>query len=405
VILNDALEGAKASHGDGLNPLVGAANALLHMVVPLRLMVAPPDMEQLRHRLIQAIQLFEAQACANQVNLEKVAAARYALCTLMDETISSTAWGEGVWNSRSLLVTFHNQAWGGEKFFLILQRLCQDARKNFDVLELMYLCLALGLEGRYRVMDRGVEQLTALRARLLQLIQQQRGALERDLSLCWRGTEAPQQSALRLVPLWVLAAVVAALLLTLQMTYSWLLNRDSDPIYSQLSMVQITLPSNVVRPDDFSYGEKPALEGVSKFLAPEVAAGLIGVRETAGRSIITLSGDGVFASGSADVASAFEPLLARIGGALATVPGEVLVVGYTDNIRPAMMARLSSNFDLSNARAKNVARLLASLAGPSSRYLSEGRGETEPLFPNDTASNRARNRRVEITLLAPTKMQ
>ncbi|MFK7699312.1 type IVB secretion system protein IcmH/DotU [Pseudomonas caspiana] len=403
--LNDALFGAKTSQGEGLNPLVRAANPLLDMVMPLRLLAAPPDMEQLRQRLIHTIQVFEAQACASQINIEKVAAARYALCTLIDETISGTSWGGGVWNSRSLLVTFHNEAWGGEKFFLILQRLSQDVHKNLDVLELMYLCLALGLEGRYRVMEGGREQLTSLRARLLQLIQQKRGAVERDLSVCWRGTEASQQSVLRSVPLWVLTAVVAALLLVLQMTYNWLLNSYSDPVYSQLHEIQVTQPSKIAQSIDPPTAPKVESAGISRFLAPEIATGLISVRESAGRSTITLSGDGLFASGSAEVASTFEPLLARIGDALGTVPGDVLVVGHTDNIRPSMMARLSSNFDLSNARAKSVTQLLASRAGPPERYLSEGRGETEPLVPNDTPINRARNRRVEIILLAPAQMQ
>ena len=140
--------------GQGLNPLVRAANPLLDLVVPLRSLTTMPDMECLRQRLIQAVQAFETQARASQVDVETVAAARYALCTLVDETIASTPWGAGVWGSRSLLVTFHNEAWGGEKFFMILQRLSQDLRTHIDVLELMYLCMALGLEGRYRVLDR-----------------------------------------------------------------------------------------------------------------------------------------------------------------------------------------------------------------------------------------------------------
>lgn len=385
--------------GDGLNPLVRAANPLLDLVVPLRSMTRAPDMEALRERLVVAIQQFEALARNSRVETQTVAAARYALCTLIDETISSTPWGAGVWNSRSLLVSFHNEAWGGEKFFLILQRLSQDPRTHLDVLELMYLCLALGLEGRYRVLERGFDQLAALRERLLQLIQQQRGAVEQDLSPRWRGAAAPQPSMLRVIPLWVMAAVAAVLLLALQLIYNGLLNRDSDPVFAQMGEIRLTSPLKVAVPAG------PAPVRVSGFLAAEIQQGLVSVRETADRSIITLRGDGVFASGSAEVSSNFEPLLALIGDALNTVPGEVVVVGHTDNVRPSLSSRLSSNVDLSNARAKTVARLLADKAGPLTRYRSEGRGETEPVVPNDSPANRARNRRVDITVLVPAQPQ
>ena len=143
-----ALGGGASSvnlHGDGLNPLVAAANPLLDLVLPLRHMVSYPQVENLRLQLVAAIKTFEAQAKAALVEHEAIAAARYSLCTLLDETISSTPWGGGgVWASRSLLVTFHNEAFGGEKFFLILQKLCQDPRANIQTLELLYLCIAPG---------------------------------------------------------------------------------------------------------------------------------------------------------------------------------------------------------------------------------------------------------------------
>ncbi|MGE7990116.1 type IVB secretion system protein IcmH/DotU [Pseudomonas sp. NPDC089554] len=395
----DAPPQAPLVRGEGLNPLVRAANPLLDLVVPLRSLTQAPDMQALRERLVQAIQQFEAQARASRVDPQTLAAARYALCTLIDETISSTPWGAGVWNSRSLLVTFHNEAWGGEKYFMILQRLSLDARTHLDVLELMYLCLALGLEGRYRVLERGFDQLAVLRERLLEMIRQQRGEREQDLSPHWRGEASAPASMLRGVPLWVVAALAAVLLALLQLTGNWLLNRTSDPVFAQMGEVRLASPLKVASPA----GPPPVR--VSGFLAEEIAQGLVSVRETADRSVITLRGDGVFASGSAEVSSNFQGLMARIGEALATVPGEVLVVGHTDNQRPSPTARLSSNFDLSKARANSVARLLGERAGPAARYRSEGRGESEPLVANDSAANRARNRRVDITVLVPAQPQ
>jgi len=109
----------------------------------------------------------------------------------------------------------------------------------------------------------------------------------------------------------------------------------------------------------------------------------------------------VFASGSGDVSGNFRGLLERIGDALKTVPGKVIVIGHTDDTRPGLSARFPSNYELSKARALAVRDLLAERAGPASRYSVEGRGDSNPLVANDSPAARARNRRVEIILLTP----
>ena len=390
--------------GSGLNALVLAANPLLALVVPLRTTAQPPDLEQLRERLASGIKSFEDQAKAAQIPLETIAAARYVLCTLMDEAIASTAWGSGVWGSRSLLVAFHNEASGGEKVFLILQRLSEDARANLNLLELMYVCLSLGLEGRYRLLERGQEQLATLRERLLQLIKQQHGTVDADLSPQWRGEGVQAVPTLQRIPLWVMAAGACVLLLAVQLVCSKLLNRASDPVFADLARIRVAavMPAHAAAAAIPANQPAPAaLSRVAAFLAPEVAQGLVSVRETAERCTITLRGDGMFGAGSAELASQFAPLLARIGDAVQTLPGKIIVTGHTDNTVPGLSARFPSNYDLSKARAAGVMTVLAQRAGPPARYSVAGRGDTEPQVANDTAANRARNRRVDIVVLAP----
>jgi type VI secretion system protein ImpK len=388
--------------GKGLNRLVHAANPLLDLVVPLRMMAQPPDLQALRERLASAVRTFETEARGAGVDAEAIAAARYALCTLLDETISSTAWGSGVWGSRSLLVAFHNEASGGEKVFLILQRLSQNVAANLDALELMYLCLALGLEGRYHMVERGQAQLATLRERLLQMIRQQRGAYETDLSLEWRGAATAAAAPLRRVPLWVWLAGVGVLLLGVQLVASNLLNRASDPVYAGMAAIRVAPPAPSVQAAPApALVSPPAPARLAGFLAPEVAQGLVSVRETAERSVITLRGDGMFDSGSAEVNPTINALLARIGDALKTTPGKVIVVGHTDNTKPGLSARFPSNYDLSKARAAGVMAALVKQAGPAQRFNAEGRGETEALVANDTPVHRARNRRVDIIVLTP----
>jgi type VI secretion system protein ImpK len=76
----------------------------------------------------------------------------------------------------------------------------------------------------------------------------------------------------------------------------------------------------------------------------------------------------------------------------------VIVSGYTDNTSIRSL-QFPSNFELSQARADSVKRLLdAKLTAPG-RTKAMGRGAEDPIAANDTPANRAKNRRVEITLM------
>ena len=74
----------------------------------------------------------------------------------------------------------------------------------------------------------------------------------------------------------------------------------------------------------------------------------------------------------------------------------MLITGHSDNV-PIRSMRYPSNWHLSQARAQSVLAVIANYV-PGSRLQSEGRADAEPIAPNDTPANRARNRRVEITL-------
>ena len=88
----------------------------------------------------------------------------------------------------------------------------------------------------------------------------------------------------------------------------------------------------------------------------------------------------------------------KIARALESTEGSVMVTGHTDN-QPISTSRYPSNWHLSLARATAVSDELAGAANLEGRLWPEGRGEAEPRFDNATAENRARNRRVEISLI------
>ncbi|MGB0129435.1 MAG: DotU family type VI secretion system protein [Rhodocyclaceae bacterium] len=385
----------------GLNPLLAAANPLLNLVPQLRGTLQHNNPAGLKEALANQIRQFEARAKTAGVAAEKVIAARYTLCTLLDETAASTPWGgSGVWSAHSLLVMFHNETWGGEKVFQLLGKLAENPGANRDILELLYVVLGFGFEGRYRVMDNGRSQLEALRERLAQMLRNQRGEYEHDLSPHWQGVAVKKKTLSDSLPLWVAGAVAGVLLLGIYIAFSTFLNRESDPVFSAIQGIRAegVAPRAAPSPGAAAPVAKPRLAG---FLQPEIQAGLVAVQDKENLSIITIRGDGFFEPGSATVAEKVRPLLARIAAALNTVPGQVQVVGHTDNV-PIHSARFPSNWHLSQDRAKSVLQILATTVTPA-RLSAEGRAEAEPVAPNDTPANRARNRRVEITLFAAPK--
>ncbi|HEY0585106.1 MAG TPA: DotU family type VI secretion system protein [Pseudoduganella sp.] len=386
----------QATHTSGLNPLLAAANPLLNLVPQLRATVHHTDPASAKEFLATQVKEFERRAKAAGIASENIIAARYGLCTLLDEAAASTPWGgSGIWAKDSLLVRFHNEAWGGEKFFQLLSKLAETPSEHRQLLEFMYVCLALGLEGRYRVLDNGKAQLEALRERLAQMLRQLQGEYERPLSPRWEGAHAPRRNVLAALPLWVTLCVIGLLMLGVYASFSFMLNRASDPTYTQIQNMRAR-PATIAPtlPPAPAPAAKPRLAG---FLAREIELGLVGVRDEAGRSTIIIRGDGLFAPGSATVLPGYLDVLDRIAAALKAVPGAVVVNGYTDD-QAIRTTRFPSNWHLSQERASVVAKLLQEKAGADGRFSAEGHAAANPVAPNNTAAGRARNRRVEIVL-------
>lgn len=107
----------------------------------------------------------------------------------------------------------------------------------------------------------------------------------------------------------------------------------------------------------------------------------------------------LFDLGRADLKPEAREILDRLAEPLSQVPNHIRIEGHTDNW-PIRTAQYPSNWELSTARATRVLRYLIETKGlEPSRFSAAGYGEYRPLVPNDTAANRARNRRVDIILL------
>lgn len=134
-------------------------------------------------------------------------------------------------------------------------------------------------------------------------------------------------------------------------------------------------------------------------LSEQIAAGEMEI-ETEGRKIIIrIREKGSFTSGSATLTPKYRDVLAEVRAVIALTPGRVKVEGHTDNI-PINTSRFRSNWELSTARAVSVAHeLMQQNAINQQRFEVSGLADTKPLAPNNSADNRAQNRRVEILIL------
>lgn len=141
------------------------------------------------------------------------------------------------------------------------------------------------------------------------------------------------------------------------------------------------------------------MENIKKALEQEIEQGAVEVENLGQQIDIRLQEKGAFPEGSAFLQPKFRPLIRQIADLVKDVPGVVRVSGHSDN-RPLDSELYRSNWDLSAQRAVSIAQEMEKVEGFNHLRLEvRGMADTQPLEGNDTPSQRARNRRVEISIL------
>ena len=424
----EAIQANLAALG-GLNFLVALANPILAAVPQIRRTLKHPDAAGLRANLQAQIESLETSAFSAEISDATVTVAVYALCALLDESAASTPWGHD-WIQNGLLQAMRGESGGAEGFFAQLEQAGAEPDKNADLLEFFYICLALGFEGRYRVAENGRQGLGEVKDALYGTITRRRPRPE-GLSERWRtpsarasadaalatadranaaraaaeaaaraGPTTPAEKApvffLSRLPRRVIWSGVAGIVGASIVVYLVALRLQED----QTRTAMVTKSSSRSKADAGAKTPATAPRPVAIPAAAALSGALAGlpvtVSEGAGGVTVIPRHDRQFASGSTLPAPEVQALLGKLGAALDKLPGAILVIGHADPIPPG--ARYASNAELSAARARAAARLLAPGLGDAKRLASEGRGDTEPVAPNDTSANRARNRRVSILL-------
>lgn len=221
------------------NPLIAASAPLLTIATQLHEQFTTPNLYELHTKLCNEIKAFENKARSLNYRSTVILAARYFLCALIDETILTTTWGENsLWQEKNLLKTFQRETWSGERFFLILERSLEDPKPHLDLLELGYLCLSLGYEGRYRHRTRGHYELGQLIDKIYYLIRDERGEFSKRLLIAPTSKPKAHKSHHRSLPIWLITSIVIVGLGLSYIPYRIHLNNLSKPITETLAGMQ-----------------------------------------------------------------------------------------------------------------------------------------------------------------------
>ncbi len=154
---------------------------------------------------------------------------------------------------------------------------------------------------------------------------------------------------------------------------------------------------------DALQAQNQQLQQQNASLTQEVAASKEQISRLVGAIKYTVNSDQLFASGSWDMRPQGKRIIAQFASKLApTQQTPLLVAGYTDNtpIGPALAKKgVTSNEILSQKRAEAVMKFLISQGVKPDLVTAKGFGEQNPIAPNDTPEGRAKNRRVELSLV------
>ncbi|EGJ50594.1 flagellar motor protein MotB [Desulfocurvibacter africanus] len=127
--------------------------------------------------------------------------------------------------------------------------------------------------------------------------------------------------------------------------------------------------------------------------------GVVGAHFDKGIITLRVPSDVMFAPGQVELTTQGVAVLRDLKDLLIKHADQrINIRGFTDDVRPSGNSRFKDNWEISAMRSVNVLRVLMSLGMEPTRLTATGLADLEPLFPNNSTENRARNRRIEITL-------
>lgn len=375
------------------NPLLASAKPLIRYSRILK--EHRFDAEAMSRFLTLQLGMFEQRAQQSACDKVETEAARYVLCTVLDEFAGDSIWGgSGVWAKHSMLLIHFRETWGGEKVFQLLERFQRDPKRFIQSMELIYSCMAVGFKGKFHIQHEGDLAHQALKNQLFKQIRLQRGNAAEALADHWASKAPKHHAKLRVIPWWLAPVGTVCLLSLLYMGILFHLHSLAQDSTTVIANIRPTPPSFGVIADvkpDMNLSVK-----LRDLLSDEIARSAVGLEQRGLNTVLTVGGDGMFDSGQVILKPQILDLMNRVVQSLQQVEVTVLIQGHTDS-QAIRSLRFPSNWELSEARAEAVSKYFQSM-GLRHAIRKEGLGESQPVADNRTAEGRALNRRVEIQL-------
>lgn len=226
--------------GNSLNPLIDAATPLFGLILRIQDLEQYDNIDQLYNRVQGDIAAIHEEIRKHEKKYDEPTqlSYRYCLCAFIDETVMATTWGtQSIWAQRSLLSSYHEETWGGEKVFVILERMLMEPERYPDMLEFLYLCLTLGFKGKYGVIENGREQLETLIKKLHQILREQKGDPTEHLIAPTENISQKKYKVKRQLPLWSIWLSLGIILVSAYSYYAITLDNITEDVVQELDQI------------------------------------------------------------------------------------------------------------------------------------------------------------------------
>lgn len=197
-----------------------------YLLLLLKNRYTPTDAEQFSTQVRRLLDNFERSARQVQTPPDDIYAAKYALCAAIDEAILSSEMEiKSVWERAPLQLILFGDQLAGENFYTTLEQVRQRGEASVQVLEVFYMCLLTGFQGKY--MLEGEEKLRYLIATLDKEITHLKGK-RAQFSPHWKSPDNIKHLIKAEIPLWVIVSTLALLGIVTYTGLNWLLAKHTN---------------------------------------------------------------------------------------------------------------------------------------------------------------------------------
>lgn len=402
IALHEALNVRDLGAASSANPLLAAAATLLILLGRLRTGLVELQVAPLMEHVTREIDRFERNALAAGVNPHEALVAKYALSGTADDIVQNLPGSaRGDWQQYSMVARFFHKRDSGVGFFQEAEKAMQAPAQQYNLLELMLVCLSLGFEGQYRTAPNGAAQLSRIRSAIYESLRRVHPRPAEDVSVMWEPVVQGRGRRFGAIPIPAVVGISAAAVVGVFAVFATLINRDGAEAAEAMRRLHQGVP--IIQVDRTAAApvyeaEIPQLERIRSAFSGEISDGLVKVEAKGDYIAIRVGNLQLFDTGAVEVKPGFADLAGRIAEVLNGESGPILIEGHTDNVPMSGRGRFKDNYQLSTARAESVAGVLGPLLSDPDRVTVEGRGEDEPVADNATPEGRSENRRVEIML-------